>query len=497
MGARLDRRTMLKSIAAGAAALTAPHWLLAAVRAADKAGRKPNFIIIFTDDQGYQDLGCYGSPKIKTPRLDQMAAEGMRFTDFYVPSPVCTPSRSALMTGCYPRRIGMENHVLFPTSARGLNPTEITLAEVLKQQGYATMCIGKWHLGHHKPFLPTQQGFDRYFGIPFSNDMWLPANMAYAKDAKLPEGRTPEDLQAGEKKNGQVPLMRNERVIEYPVDQRGLTERYTAEALGFIAAHKDKPFFLYLPHTFPHIPLHTSDRFKGRSARGLYGDVIEAIDWSSGQILDALKAHGMDERTMVIFTSDNGPWLVMGKNGGCALPLRDGKGTTYEGGMREPCIVRWPGKIPAGTVCSEVATTMDLLPTIAKVAGTAAPTDRVIDGKDIWPLLSGRKDAKSPHEAFFYHTSNGKLAAVRCGKWKLHILPPRKAVKVPKDQPKPKPQPIQPELYDLQADIGENRNVYDEHPEVVARLRKLLADFDAEIKARSRPAGMFKETAKG
>jgi len=481
----MDRRTFLKALGAGAAAVTGAGWARSAAGAAASAD-KPNFVILFTDDQGYQDVGCFGSPKIKTPNLDRMAAEGMRLTDFYVGSPVCTPSRSALLTGCYPRRVGLHRGVLFPRSTTGLNPKEITLAEILRRRGYATMCIGKWHLGHLPEFLPMKQGFDRYFGVPYSNDMNLAANLSYADDVKLGRGLTVEQLvKAGSKARSQVPLMRDGQVIEYPADQTQLTRRYTEQAVRFIGENKSRPFFVYLPHSMPHIPLFASARFKGTSARGLYGDVIEEIDWCVGEILKAIKEAGLDEKTLVFFTSDNGPWLVMGKNGGCALPLREGKGTTYEGGQREPTICRWPGKIPAGTVCKELTTTMDLLPTFARLAGSAPPTDRVIDGRDIWPLLSGANGAKSPHEAFFYYSKSGKLSAVRSGKWKLHVRQSeyyRRSKRVAESVWKP-------ELYDLEADIGEKSNVYEKHPAVVARLKGLLAKHDAEIAAHSRPVG--------
>ena len=467
MNARMDRRTFLRALGAGAAALASPRL----ARAADKApaGRKPNIILIFTDDQGYQDLGCFGSKTLKTPNIDRMAAEGTRFTDFYVASPVCTPSRSALMTGCYPKRVDLARGVLFPRSRKGLNPKEITLAELLKARGYATACVGKWHLGHLPEFLPTRQGFDSYFGIPYSNDMITNAPGA---------------------RRGAI-LMRNEEIIEHATDQRGLTERYTAEALKFIEANapagsaEARPFFLYLPHSMPHVPLSVSKRFQGRSKGGLYGDVIECIDWSVGEILKALKTHGLDENTLVFFTSDNGPWLVMGKRGGTALPLREGKGTTYEGGMRVPAVCRWPGKVPAGEVCRELCTTMDLLPTFARLAGTAAPADRAIDGKDIWPLLSGRPGAKTPHEAFLYYSRSGQLAAIRSGKWKLHL---RESIYYRK-RPKRK-EPWKIELYDLAADIGEKNNLADKHADVVARLKARAEAMDKEIAAHRRPAGM-------
>ena len=484
---RMDRRGFLRLTGVGALAGAAAATAAPKRAAAAEGDRKPNFIVIFADDQGYGDMSCYGSTKLKTPNFDRLAAEGMKFTDFYVTAPVCTPSRSSLMTGCYPRRVGLHQHVLFPHSKKGLNPKEITLAELLKEQGYATMCIGKWHLGHQKKFLPTRQGFDTYFGIPFSNDMWLPAGMSYAADAKLPDDLGAEKRKAGERKRSVVPLMRDEEVIEYPAVQATLTERYAAEAVKFIAANKDRPFFIYLPHTMCHYPLHVSERFKGTSGAGLLGDVIATMDWSVGHILAALKQHGLDEQTLVLYTSDNGPAP------GSAGPLRGKKGSSWEGGMREPCLMRWPGKIPAGKICSEVATIMDLLPTLAKLAGTKPPTDRVIDGKDIWPLLSGQEGAKTPYEAFFYHTSQGQLAAVRSGKWKLHIKVPRPRRRRPKKGEKPKPVPKPPAiaLYDLEADIGEKNNLADQHPDVVARLKKLLADFDAEIEKNARPVGLI------
>ena len=482
---RCTRREALGYLGAAAGAMVMPRWLAAAAAGSSpKAAEKPNFVIVFTDDQGYQDVGCFGSPDIRTPNLDRMAAEGRKFTDFYVASPVCTPSRAALLTGCYPHRVGLANGVLFPRSTTGLNPKEVTLAELLKAQGYATACIGKWHLGFQKPFLPTSQGFDFYYGIPYSNDMQLAPGMKFAADVKLGEGLTVEQLAAGERKGGTVPLMRNEEVIEYPADQASLTRRYAQEAVKFIAASKDRPFFVYLPHSMPHVPLYASEQFKGKSRRGLYGDVIEEIDLSVGEILKALKQHGLDEKTLVIFTSDNGPWLIMGRNGGCALPLREGKGTTYEGGQREPTIMRWPGKVPAGSVCSQLCTTMDLLPTLARLAGTATPADRVIDGKDIWPLISGEPGARTPHEAFFYYSRAGKLSAVRSGNWKLHLRESLYYRKRP-----PAKEPWKMELYDLAADIGEKDNVFEKHPDVVARLKSLAEAFEKEINQHARPVG--------
>ena len=492
----MNRRGFLKALGFGAAALAAGPTLrhatgAAASGAAAGTAKKLNFVIIFTDDQGYQDVGCFGSPKIKTPNLDRMAAEGRRFTDFYSAASVCTPSRAALLTGCYPPRVG-NLPVLFPQSKIGLNPQETTIAEVLKAKGYATGAIGKWHLGYQKQFLPTSNGFDSYLGVPYSNDMSLAANMTFAPDARLDEGMTPEGLQTPPKGRNQVPLLRDDKVVDYPVDQSTLTQRYTAEAIRLLNENKDRPFFIYLAHTMPHVPLFASEKFKGTSARGLYGDTIEEIDWSVGEILKTIKKLGLDDNTLVFFCSDNGPWLSKGEHGGCALPLKAGKFTTWEGGMREPTIMRLPGKIPAGTECSEVAGTIDMLPTIAKLAGAKLPS-RVIDGKDIWPLMTAQAGAKSPHEAYFYYKGS-KLEAVRQGKWKIRLVaqrPPKKKKTEKADAKKqaaPKPAPG-PELYDLAADIGETTNVAANNPDVVARLTEIALKFDAELKADARPPG--------
>ncbi len=439
------------------------------------AAAPPNIVLIFTDDQGYQDVGCFGSPNIKTPNLDRMAAEGRKFTDFYVGSPVCSASRASLLTGCYCARVSVTG-VLFPRNREGLNPDEMTIADMLRPLGYSTACVGKWHLGHHPPFLPTSQGFDSSLGIPYSNDMTIDPQMRLAEDIVLREGMTAERIRSEKPRRDWVPLMRNEEVVEYPCDQTTLTKRYTEEAVEFIDANKTNPFFLYLPHTMPHIPLFASDGFRGKSERGLYGDTIEEIDWCVGQILAALKKAGVDDNTLVVFTADNGPWLSKGANGGSALPLRDGKFTTYEGGVREPCIVRFPGRIPAGSVCSEIAATIDLLPTFAQLAGAKLPTDRVIDGKSIWSLMAGESGAKSPHDVYFYRAN-----AVREGKWKLHV----KARSTVKSQPVG---PL-PQLYDLSTDISETKNIADEHPDVVERLKKLIAEHQQEIAENKRPIG--------
>ena len=469
-----NRRHFLKSIAAGAAVLGTAGSL----SAAKSNGAPPNFVIVFCDDLGYGDIGCFGSTKHRTPNIDRMAEEGRRLTSFYVTSGVCTPSRSSLMTSCYPRRVNMHKDarggwVLFPIAKKGLNPKETTMAEVLKTRGYATACVGKWHLGDQKEFLPTRQGFDSYFGIPYSNDM---GGRGGANDKRPP-----------------LPLMRDEKVIEAPCDQTTVTKRYAEEAVAFIEKNKDQPFLLYLPQTMPHNPVNSSPAFKGKSANGGYGDSVEEIDWSVGEILKTLKRVGVDDRTMVIFTSDNG---AASRWGGTNKPLSGFKGTTMEGGMRVPCVVRWPGRVPAGTACDELACTMDLLPTFAGLAGAKLPKNP-IDGLDIKPLLTGVKGAKTPHDVYFYYYTTD-LQAVRAGKWKLHLArmtkPRGKAAKTQE------PKQIPAKLYDLDADIAESNDLSKERPEIVERLTKLcdairddIGDGKLEGK-RQRPAGMV-ETA--
>ncbi len=408
--------------------------------------RKPNFIIIFCDDLGYGDLHCYGAEKIQTPNLDRMAEEGMRFNSFYACAPVCTPSRAGLLTGRYPIRSGLTN-VLFPYSQDGIGDEEITLAAALKTRGYATACVGKWHLGHLPPYLPTRNGFDYYFGIPYSNDM---------------------DVQ--KRGDPPIPLMRNEAIIEQPADQDTLTRRYTEEALRYIAEHKDRPFFLYLPHTMPHVPLHASNAFAGRSQGGLYGDVVEEIDWSTGEILAELKKQGLEENTLVIFTSDNGPWLSQGENGGSAGKLRLGKGSTFEGGFREPCLMRWPGTIRAGSVYEGQAGTLDLFPTLLALAGGEWPDGRAYDGCDIRPVLLGEGDR--PEKDFFYFHGQD-LQACRHGRWKAKKPFKGNIYGEPLEHPWL--------LFDLERDPGETTNLAEQHPAILASLQMKMKEFRKQL----------------
>jgi arylsulfatase A-like enzyme len=425
-------------------------------RLAAAADRPPNVVIVFADDLGYGDLGCYGARGYSTPNLDRLAREGVRFTDFYAAQPVCSASRVALLTGCYPNRLGILG-ALNPRSKHGISDAEMTLGQLLKQRGYATAVFGKWHLGHHPKFLPPRHGFDEYFGLPYSNDMW----------PRHPTAQFPG-----------LPLIDGDQTVALNHDQTQLTTWYTRRAMRFIARNKDRPFLLYVAHAMPHVPLHVSDKFKGKSARGLFGDVIMEIDWSVGQILGALKGHGLDDRTLVIFTSDNGPWLSYGDHAGSAGPLREGKMTTWDGGQREPCLMRWPGRIPAGAVCREPAMTIDLFPTLARLAGAPLPKHE-IDGLDIWPLMAAQPGAKGPHEALYFYW-NHELQGVRSGRWKLHFphtyitlggQPGGKGGK-PAKYVKGKTELA---LYDLNNDVGETINVAAEHPDVVARL-KALAD---------------------
>lgn len=429
----------------------------------DTPPRTPNVIVIFCDDLGYGDLGCYGSQKHRTPNLDAAAASGMKFTSFYSAAPVCTPSRAALLTGCYPRRVnldfGWDFLVLCPGDPKGLNPDEFTIAELLRARGYATACIGKWHLGDQLEFLPTRQGFDSYFGIPYSNDQGT---------------RSGKDWPA-------MPLMRNDQVIEAPAVQDSLTRRYTEAAIEFLQEYRDRPFFLYLPHTFPHDPLHASARFRGKSDNGIYGDAVEEIDWSTGEILKELEKLGLDRQTLVVFTSDNG---AAHNYGGSNLPLRGHKASTWEGGMRVPCIMRWPGTIPAGATRDELVTTMDLLPTFATLAGAKMPADRAMDGKDVGPLLRGEANTNSPHDCFYYYRARD-LQAVRAGKWKLHVSTTSDSDPFTASA-----------LYDLNADISETNDLAAAHPEITEELLALAEQSRTDLGHANtlgrdqRPAGM-------
>lgn len=441
--------------------------------------RPPNVVLIFCDDLGYGDLGVQGHPSIRTPHLDRLARQGVRFTDFYVAQAVCSASRAALLTGCYPNRVGISG-ALGPDARIGLNPDETTLAEVLKERGYATLHLGKWHLGHLPPFRPTRHGFDHWFGIPYSNDMW------------------PHHPEAAPGSYPPLPLFEDDTIVNAnvgPRDQDQLTMELTRRAVAFIEQHRDHPFFLYLAHPMPHVPLHVSDRQRRRSPAGLYGDVIEEIDASTGQILRALRRQNLEDHTLVIFTSDNGPWLSYGDHAGSSGPLREGKGTAWDGGVRVPFIARWPGRIPRGSVCREPAMTIDLLPTVAGLAGAPLPKQR-IDGRDILPLLTGVDGAKSPHEALWFYYHQNELHAVRSGPWKLVLPhayrtlghPPARAV-----GGKPvRYQQARTELalYNLEADPGESNDLAATHPDIVERLQIEVEKARADLGDRltDRPA---------
>jgi len=428
---------------------------------------KPNIVIIFFDDMGYSDIGCFGAKGYATPFMDQMAAEGAKLTNFYAAQAVCSASRAALLTGCYPNRVGIHN-ALMPAAKIGLHPDETTLADMLTAQGYATAAFGKWHLGDHPSFLPTRQGFDEYFGIPYSGDMW----------PHHPWQGTVFDFPP-------LPLYDNQTVTDTLDDQSLLTTHITERSVDFIRRNKDNPFFLYVPHPQPHVPLFVSDKFKGKSGQGLYGDVMMELDWSVGQILEALKTSGVDDNTLVILTSDNGPWLSYGEHSGVALPLREGKGTSWEGGVRVPAIVRYPGQVKAGAIIDTPMMTIDLLPAIARLTGATLPAD-TIDGKDIWPIISG-ESSESPQEAYFFYYHTNELEAMRSGKWKLYFPHTYRTLAgnpggkngLPGDYLADSV--VVPELYDLEADLAETTNVAAAHPEIVAHLLKLADDKRADL----------------
>ena len=425
----------------------------------------PNIIIVFTDDLGYGDLSSYGHPTIHTPHLDRMAEEGMKFTQFYSAASVCTPSRAALLTGRLPVRNGMMSatrRVLFPDSRLGLHEDEITIADALKAKGYATAAIGKWHLGHLPAYLPQKQGFDSYFGIPYSNDM-----------DRVAGGEWRSVFWEPKIEYWNVPLMRNEDIIERPADQTTITRRYTEEAVSMIKAHRESPFFIYLAHSMPHTPLFTSEEFAGRSTRGLYGDVIEEIDWSVGQIMQTLEEEGLAENTLLFFTSDNGPWLVFDTHGGSSGLLRGGKGMTWEGGMRVPGLAWWPGTIKGPVVNTSIASTMDLFTTALSLADAPIPEDRVIDGKDLAPAFRG--DASPGHEVYFFYREM-ELTAVRMGPWKAHYITEWEYAE---DTEREEHDP--PLLFHLDHDPSEKYNIAEEHPEVLQQMQHEIEKHLASV----------------
>ena len=430
--------------------------------------RPPNFIIIFADDLGYGDLSCFGHPTIKTPSLDRMAHEGQKWTNFYAGASVCTPSRAALLTGRLPVRSGMASNthrVLFPDSKNGLPADEITLAEQLKTVGYNTACIGKWHLGHKEPYLPTQNGFDYYFGIPYSNDMDQIKGTEYGEYWKQPDDSIKTE-------HFNVPLFRNTEIIERPANQNTITTRYSDEAVQYIKQNKQQPFFIYLAHNLPHIPLFASDKFKGTSKRGLYGDVVEEIDNGVGKILKTLQEEGLDGNTIVIFTSDNGPWLPFKLNGGSAGLLRAGKGTTWEGGMREPTIFWGPGNIKPGII-TELGTTMDLFATFSSMAGVPLPTDRIIDGIDLSETLLQRKPSQRKSVLYYRGT---ELYAARLGDFKAHFI-----TQGAYGQFEARETHEIPLLYNLNYDPGEQFDIADKHPAILNEINAMVQDHQSEL----------------
>jgi arylsulfatase A len=457
-GARWFQRLMVCVLTSSGFAASAASGLQAVTFEARPPARPPNVVVIVADDLGWGDLSVYGHPTIRTPRLDAMAREGIRLTSFYVASPSCSPSRAALLTGRYPIRTGV-NHALGPDERVGLPPTEVTVAEMLKAGGYRTALVGKWHLGTQPGMLPTDQGFERYFGLLYSNDMirpWVETD----RPLELYRGSTP---------------------IEHLVDQSTLTERYTEEAVAFIRESEGRPFFLYVAHSMPHVPLSVSPRFAGQSSGGLYGDVVESLDWSTGRILDTLREEGLDGRTLVVFTSDNGPWIAMPDrmfsgdrirrwDAGSAGPLRGSKATTYEGGVRVPFVARWPGRIPADRVSQDLVTSLDLLPTILRFAGVDAPAGHAIDGLDVTGALTGRG---SPARDSFFYLNDGRLEGVRDLRWKLRVTRAGE------------PPAVRTELFDVHADPYERFDVSASNPAVVERLVARMRAFADDTGART------------
>ena len=437
------------------------------------SAQQPNIVIIFIDDMGYADVSCFGAQGYTTPNIDKLATEGRKFTNFHVAQPVCSASRCALLTGCYPNRVGIHG-ALGPSATHGINADEMTIAELVKQKGYATAAVGKWHLGSLPQFLPTKHGFDEYYGLPYSNDMW-----PFHPQAK--KGTYPK-----------LPMIENDGVADEevtPEDQTRLTTDYTARGVKFIEKNKDKPFFLYLAHSMVHVPLFVSEKFKGKSGKGLFADVMLEVDWSVGQIMDTLKKNGLEENTWVVFTSDNGPWLSYGDHGGSAGPLREGKGTCWEGGTRVTGIMKWPAKIPAGTTTDTMMMTIDMLPTIAHVIDAKLP-ERTIDGLNCWPIVAGEAGAKNPHDFYAFYYQKNELQAVSTGdgRWKLQLPHGYRSLKPGQPQATggipvlyEQRKVEQPELYDLYGDISESKNVAAEHPEEVALLQKHAETIRAEL----------------
>jgi len=465
---QIDRRSFIK--AAGGAAVAAQA--VVSRDASLPATQPPNIVMIYADDMGYGDVGVFGGGEFETPNLDSMAADGVRFTDFYVAQPVCSASRAALLTGCYPNRIGLLG-ALGPKSEIGISDSEVTIAQLVKQKDYATAIFGKWHLGCQPQFLPTRHGFDEYFGLPYSNDMW-PFHPENPKD--YPD----------------LPLIDGEKVVAYNPPMDSLTTRYTDRAVKFIEKYRERPFFLYLAHSMPHVPLGVSPRFKGKSPHGLYGDVIMEIDWSAGEIVQTLRRLGLDEKTLVIFASDNGPWISYGEHSGHSGRLREGKGTTWEGGVRVPCIMRWPTQVPRASVCTEPAMTIDILPTVARLIDARLPA-HTIDGLDIRALMTGKQGARSPHDALYFYW-NETLEAVRSGKWKMHF--PHSYRTLGGKEGGRGGQPVKYgeartglALFDLIKDPGEKQDVSAEHADVVARLKNTAQRFDEELKRNRRAPG--------
>ncbi|MBN2279088.1 MAG: sulfatase-like hydrolase/transferase [Candidatus Marinimicrobia bacterium] len=459
-----SRRDFLKKVGLGASALALSS--LTGYTGCNRNKSLPNIILILTDDQGYHDLGCFGAEDFKTPNIDRLAREGMRFTDFHVSQAVCSASRAALMTGCYSERISLQG-ALMPWSALGLNPEEETIADILKRKNYKTGIFGKWHLGHHKKFLPLQQGFDEYLGLPYSNDMW-----------PVDYDGTPVSAENYKIQYPPLPLIQNNDpvdTIKNLKDQAALTTRYTEAAVDFIKRNRKDPFFLYVPHSMPHVPLGVSEKFRGKSKQGLYGDVIMEIDWSVGEIVKTLEKYQLVDHTLIIFTSDNGPWLNFGNHAGCAEPLREGKGTIFEGGPRVPCVMKWEGHIPENTVCEKLTSTIDLLPTLAEITGAGLPK-KTIDGVSILPLMLGDKQAE-PRREFYYYYDAG-LCAVRRDDWKLQFLHRTRSysgVEPGKDGYPGEYNYLEvgQELYNLRQDIRETSDLSAKYPEIVKELEKL------------------------